>query len=334
MTTLATTHPTLLDLARASDPDGKIASVVEILNETNEVIDDVYWQEGNLPTGHKTTVRTGIPDPTWRKMYGGVQPTKSTYAQITASCGMMEAYGEVDKALADLNGNTGAFRTSEERAHIEGMSQEFARALFYESEASNPERITGLSPQYNDTTAANGENIILGGSAAGQTDNSSIWLIVWGPNTVMGITPKGSKTGLQVEDLGRVTIENIDGAGGRMEAYRTHYRWDVGVAVRDWRYAVRIANIDKSLLIYDASTGARLTDLMDDAIIRIPNLNAGRAVFYMPRNIQSYLTKQLKNAVKNSTLDMQQVQGRLQMTYSGIPIHRVDQLAADEARVA
>lgn len=333
MSALATTHPTLLDLARASDPDGRIAPVVELLNETNEMLQDIVWQEGNLPTGHTTTVRTGIPDPTWRKMYGGVQPTKSTRAKITDSCGMLENYAEVDKALADLNGNTGAFRTSEEKAIIEGFAQEVSRAFFYESEATNPERITGFAPRFNDTTAPNGDNIILGGSAPGQTDNASIWLIVWGLDTVMGITPKGSKTGLQVRDLGEVTIENIDGSNGRMQAYRSHYRWDVGLSVRDWRYVVRIPNIDKSLLTADLTTGASLTNLMDDAIERIPSLSAGRAAFYMNRTIRSYLTKQLKNAVKNSTLTMEQVQGRPVMMYSGIPIRRVDQLAADEARV-
>ncbi len=332
MATLSATRPTLLDLARASDPDGKIAPVVEILNEVNEMLDDLVFTEGNLPTGHKTTVRTGIPDPTWRKIYGGVQPTKSTYAQITASCGMLEAYAEVDKALADLNGNTGAFRTSEDRAHIEGMSQEVQRAFFYESEATNPERITGLAPHYNSSTANNGDNVLKAGGAG--TDNASIWLIVWGENTITGITPKGSKTGLQIKDLGEVTAENIDGSNGRAQIYRTHYRWDVGLAVRDWRYAVRICNIDKSLLTKDVSTGADLTAFMDDAIERIPSLSAGRAAFYMNRTVKSYLTKQMKNAVKNSTLTMEQLQGKSVMMYSGIPIRRVDQLAADEALVS
>src|SRR5574341_847118 len=118
MATLSVVNPTLLDLAKRSDPNGKIAAIVEILNATNEVLDDMSWQEGNLPTGHRTTVRTGIPAPTWRKLYGGVQPTKSTTAQVTDNCGMLEAYAEVDKALADLNGNTAAFRLSEDIAFI------------------------------------------------------------------------------------------------------------------------------------------------------------------------------------------------------------------------
>lgn len=331
MATLADTHPTLLDLARRTDPDGKIADIVEILNQTNEVLQDMVWLEGNLTTGHRTTIRTGLPQPTWRKLYGGVQPTKSKSAQVTDTTGMLEAYAEVDKALADLNGNTAAFRLSEDRPHIEGMGQEVAQTLFYGNEGTEPEAFTGLSPRYNLTTAANGENIILGGGAG--TDNASIWLAVWGPNTGFGITPKGSKAGLQMEDKGQVTIENIDGLGGRMEAYRSHYRWDAGLTVRDWRYFVRIANIDRSALTFDAATGANIPNLMFQAMERIPNLSSGRAVWYMDRGIVTKLRQQSSSAVKSSTLTVDQVGGVMVTSFGGIPIRRVDVLSPDEALV-
>lgn len=339
MAALTANNPTLLDLAKRSDPDGKISTVVEILNETNEILSDMTFMEGNLPTGHRTTVRTGIPTPTWRKLYGGVQPTKSTTAQITDNCGMLEAYAEVDKALADLHGNTAAFRLSEDRAFMEGLNQEVADTLFYGNEGTEPEAFTGLAPRFNDTTAANGDNILsAGGSGA---DNASIWLIVWGPNTVHGIVPKGSTAGLKVTDKGQVTIEDVDGSGGRMEAYRTHYRWDVGLTVRDWRYVVRIANIDKSDLtrVFTAGTfssGANLPDLMFQAMRLVPNLSVGRPAFYMSRDIASWVARQSAAAVHQSALTMQQNPAEMGMTemFHGIPIRRCDALAADEAAVS
>lgn len=335
MATLAVTHPTLLDLARVMDPDGKVQAVIEILNETNEILEDMVWQEGNLLTGHRTSVRTGLPSVTWRKLYGGVQPSKSTSATITDSTGMLEAYAEVDKALADLNGNSGAFRTNEDRAFLESMNQEVADTIFYGNEGTEPEAFTGLAPRFNDKSAVNAENIIDAGGTG--TDNQSIWLVVWGPNTVHGIIPKGSRAGFQITDKGQVTIENIDGAGGRMEAYRTHYRWDAGLTVRDWRYVVRIANIDKSLLTKDMSTGADLQDLMIQALELIPNLNAGRAAFYMSRGLRTTMSRQAINMVKQSTLTMEQVQGSANFRkiphFQGVPIRRVDAISADEARV-
>jgi len=334
MTALSVTNPTLLDLAKATDPDGRIAAIVEILNETNEVLADMSWMEGNLPTGHRTTIRSGIPAPTWRRMYQGVQPNKSTTVQVTDNTGMLEAYAEVDKALADLNGNTAAFRLLEDRAHIEGMNQEIASTLFYGNEGTEPEAFTGLAPRFNDTTAANGDNIVLGGSASGQTDNASIWLVVWGPQTCHGIVPKGSSAGLQMKDMGEVTIEDVDGLGGRMQAYRTHYRWDAGLTVRDWRYIVRIPNIDKSLLTADATAGADLPDLMFQAMELVPNMSGGRPVFYMSRNTRTFLRRQLSNKVSGSTLTIDQVGGVPVMSFQGVPIRRVDALSADEARVA
>ena len=336
MAALGVTNPNLLDLAKAMDPNGQIAAVIEILNQTSEMLEDMTWIEGNLLTGHRSTIRSGLPVPTWRRLYGGVPTTKSRRVQVTDNCGFLEDYSEVDKALADLNGNSAAFRLSEDKAHIEGISQELQSSIIYANEGTASEEITGLTPRYNDTTAANAENMISGGSAGGQTDNGSIWLVCWSPETVCGIYPKASKAGLQVTDKGQVTVEDASNGSntGRMEAYRTHYKWDVGFSVRDWRYAVRIYNIDKSLLVKDAATGADLPDLMYQALELIPNLSMGRPAFYMSRGMRSMVRRQLTNLTKNSTLTIENVGGKMVEKFQGVPLRRVDALAADETRVA
>jgi hypothetical protein len=334
MAALAANNPTLLDHAKALDPDGSIAAVVEILNQTNEMLADMTFVEGNLPTGHRTTIRTGLPAPTWRKLYGGVQPTKSTREQVTDTCGMLEAYAEVDKALADLNGNTNEFRLSEARAHLEGISQELQQTAIYGDTTVNPERFDGLEMRYNALTgSANSDNVIDGGSSAGQTDNRSIWLVVWGPETCHGIIPKGSTAGIQVNDKGQVTIENADGNNGRMEGYRTHFRLDAGLCVKDWRYVVRIANIDKSTLLPDASSGAVLPDLMFEAMEIIPSMSMGRPVFYMSRDVRTIFRQQLAALTKQSTLSYENVGGIKSMMFNEVPIRRVDKLAVDETRL-
>jgi hypothetical protein len=329
MTALAANNPTLLDVAKRLDPDGKIASIVEILNATNPVLDDLAMVEGNLPTGHRTTIRTGLPAPTWRKLYGGVQPTKSTTVQVTDSAGMLEAYAEVDKALADLNGNTAAFRLSEDAAHIEGMGQEMASTLFYGNEGTEPEAFTGLAPRYNSKSAENADNIIDAGGSS--TDNTSIWLCVWGNQTGHGIYPKGSLAGLQMTDKGQVTVENVDGNGGRMEAYRTHYRWDCGLTIRDWRYFVRIANVDVSDLDTVANT-KNIINWMIQASERIPELGKGRAAFYMNRRIREKLRLGILEKV-STNLTWETVAGERVMTFDDIPVRRTDALVNTESRV-
>ncbi len=332
MSTLTATNPTLLDLAQMMDPDGKISAVIEILNQKNELMQVLSYVEGNLPTGHQSSIRTGIPAPTWRKMYGGVQPTKATQVKVTDSCGMLEAYAEVDKALADINGNTAAFRLNQNKPHIEGIAQEIASTFFYGNEDTEPEAFTGLAPRFNLTTAENGENIILGGSA--DTDNTSIWLVVFGEEGVFGIVPKGSKAGMQVEDKGQVTIENADGNGGRMEAYRTHYRMDAGLVVADWRQVVRIPNIEISALVMTGATGADVIDLMTQALERVNDLGAGRPAFLCNRTIKSILRRQIVNKVASSTLTMDQVAGKPVMTMEGVPVLRCDAIVNTETLVA
>lgn len=338
MATLSVENPTLLDLSRVTDPDGTIAAVVEILNQTNEILKDMTWMEGNLATGNRSTIRTGIPTPTWRKLYGGVQPNKSTTVQVDDSTGMLEAYAEVDKALADLNGNTAAFRMQEDKPHIEGINQELADTLFYGDESTEPEAFTGFSPRFANLTAdASSDNVIDGSETNSGSDSASIWLVVWGPSTVHGIIPKGSTAGLQMSDLGEVTLEDASGGSntGRMQAYRTHYRFDAGLVVRDWRYVVRICNIDKSRLsaVYTSgafSTGAHLPDLMFQAMRRVPSLNAGRPAFYMSRDMLTWLGRQTSAATQGSTLRSEMVGGELVETFHGIPLRRVDALSGDE----
>lgn len=334
MATLSSLRPTLLDLARRTDPDGQIAKIVEILHETNEILDDMVWKEGNLPTGNRTTIRSGLPAPTWRKLYGGVQPSKSTTVQITDNTGMLEAYAEADKALVDLANDPAEFRLSEDASHIEGISQELADTLFFGDETTEPEAFTGFGPRFNSLTAENGDNIVEGGGTG--VDNRSIWLIVWG-DKVHGIIPKNSNAGLQFTDKGQVTIEDIDGSGGRMEAYRSHYRFDAGLTVRDWRFVVRIANIDFSSLDAIWNNGAfggnNLPDLMFQAMELIPNMNAGRASFYMSRDMRSMLRRQSGSMLGNSVLDVRNEGGVPLMDFHGVPVKRVDALSADEARI-
>ncbi|MGB0867634.1 MAG: major capsid protein [Granulosicoccaceae bacterium] len=323
-------YPSMLDMANAMDPDGSVAAVAEVLNQTNEAMADWSFMEGNLPTGHRSTIRTGIPNGTWRRLYQGVQPTKSTRAQVTDTTGMLEAYNQIDVREANLNGNSKEFRLSEATAQIEGMGQDLVETLFYGNTTINPERFDGFAVRYNDKAAANGENIVDAGGTG--SDNRSIWLVVWGDMTCHGIVPKGSTSGIQINDKGQDTVRNADGS--QYEAYVTHFAVDAGLVLKDWRYVVRIANIDFSALSADvASGGANLASLMFEAIERIPNLSRGNAVFYMARAVLTKFRQQLASGTKNSTLEYQNIGGHRTATWNDIPLRRVDRLAVDEAQV-
>ena len=336
MATNVNANPTLVDLANITDPSGNVMPVVEILNQTNEVLPDMTWIEGNQPTGNLTTIRTGIPSPVYRRMYQGVQPTKSTTAQVMDTCGMLEDYAEVDKAAVDIANNAAAFRMQESAAHVEGFAQKVAKDIFFANERTNPDAFTGLGPRFSTTAAKNGENIIRM-KDVNANDYRSMWLVCWGPKSVHGIVPKGSKAGIQVRDLGEVTIENAnqqsDGSGGRMQAYRMHFRWDVGLTVKNWQYIVRIANIPNFKDMTPDDT-KELSDLMFQAVDLVPNMVGVRPAFYMDRGTRTALRQGLYRAVGNSTLEIENVGGVMTYTWMGIPLRKVDALAVDESQVA
>lgn len=329
MATIGDSAATLLDFARREDPDGKIATIIELLTERNDILMDMRFIEGNLPTGHRTTVRTGLPTSTWRQLNYGVQPSKSTTKQVDDTAGMLEAYAEVDKALADLSNNAAAFRLSEDMAFLESMNQTMADTLFYGNTDVNPERFMGLAPRYNSISTDRtkiGYNVIdAGGTGA---DNTSIWLIAWDPNTIHGFFPRGSKAGFMMEDLGQETL--TDAAGGRYEGYRTHYKWDIGLSVRDWRFGVRIANIDVSDLV--AGSGANVINEMIRAMGRIESLSVGTPMFYMNRSTHTELDLQTTNK-SNAGLDYVDLHGRRVPTFRGVPIRIVDAILDTEDQV-
>ena len=323
--------PTLLDWARRLDPKGKIDTVVNLLAETNQILEDMVWIEGNLPTGHQTTVVTGIPEPTWRTLYHGVQPTKGTTKQVVDTCGMLEARPQIDIDLAKLNGNSAEWRLSEERLHIEGMNQEMAKTLFYGDTRDEPEKFMGLAPRFCDLNADNAGQIIdAGGTGSNLT---SIWLVVWGPNTVHGIFPKGSKAGMQITDNGKQTV--TDANGGRYDVLESHYKWDCGLCVRDWRYVVRIANIDMNELeSFNSGTDSapNLIRLLIQAVETPPEVNLGRPVIYCNRKVRTWL-RIMVNEKPNLYLSLDEYGGKKVLTFDGIPIRRCDKILNTESKV-
>ncbi len=327
---------TLLDIAQSMDPQGKVADVAELLTQTNEILLDMPWFEGNLPTGHQGTIRTGLPTAVWRQFYQGVPPSKSQRAKITDACAMLETRSEVDVDEANLNGNASAFRLSEATAFVEGLNQTMADSLIYGNATVNPERFNGLAPRYSAISGAtNGQNIIDAGGTG--SDNTSIWLVVWGKQTAFGIYPKGSQAGLTHKDLGE--YDAFDANQNRFRAYGDLWQWKCGVHVKDWRYIVRIANIDVSNLVSESSA-ADLVKLMVRAFARIPLPGMGNAVFYANRTVKEMLSIQALNKSQNAlsiSESLRQFGGvnvaMQELRFMGVPVRTVDRIVTTEARV-
>ena len=338
MATLSTSNLTLADWAKRSDPDGRAPIVAELLSQSNEILDDCVFKEGNLPTGERVIIRTGLPAVYFRALNQGIPGSKSTTAQVDEACAILEARSEVDKDLAMLNGNTAQFRLSEDTAFLEAMNQTQAETMFYGNPGTDPKKFLGLAPRYGDLSADNAVNILDAGGSG--SDNASVYLVVWGDQTVYCPFPKGSKAGLTHEDLGEQTVYNSDGT--RLQAFATRYQWKNGLVVKDWRYVVRICNVDISDLLGStgtqaASASTALIKLMARALYRIPNMAMGRAAFYMNRTVHSGLSiaaldkSQSVLAIQEGLSQFGTAQSYL--SFLGVPLRRVDALINSEARV-
>lgn len=333
MATLSAGALTLADWAKRIEPDGRPAVVAELLSQSNEVLEDAVFQEANSPTSHRVIIRTGLPTVYWRSLNQGIPNSKSTTAQVDESMGILEARSEIDKDLAELNGNTPQFRLSEDTAFLEAMNQTQAQTMFYGNPGTDPRQYLGLAPRYGAISGAgNAANILDAGGTS--TNNTSVWLVTWGEQTIFCTFPKGSKAGLVHEDLGEQTVYNADGT--RLQAYATRYQWKNGMVVKDWRYVVRICNINTANLVANTSA-ADIIALMSRAMDRVPNWGMGRACFYMNRTVYSILRLQALNK-SNYALAVEKGLNQFGtpmswMSFEGVPLRRVDQLLNTEARV-
>lgn len=267
---------TLADIGRRLDPDGRVADMADLLSQCNEMVDDMPLVEANGLTSHVTTLVTGLPKGTYTRYYQGVQYTKSNTAQVEFGMSLLRDYSQIDKKLASLGGNQETLRRKEDMRHMEGLSQQQSVTLAYGNSTTTPEQFTGFAPFFNTvslSTAQNAVNVFdCGGTGS---SNASIWMIGWSPETVYGIYPKGSKGGLVFEDKGDV-VPGFDANNLRFEAYTSHFEWQLGLVVEDWRYVVRLCNIDTTSAGLLGPTPPDIFAILARAVVRLPT--AGRAL--------------------------------------------------------
>jgi len=338
MSTLTSTFPTLVDVTKRMEPGGKIAMIAEVLTKYLPILEDMAWVEGNLPTGHRYVSRSALPGLTWRQFNQGVDASLSKTEQYDETCGMLEGYSKVDVDLAKLNGNEQAYRFSEDQAFIQAMNVEVGTGLFYHSISTAPEKFTGFTPRLNSTSLNDITNpmslsqLVIGDATASGSDQTSIWLIGWGPETVFGIFPKGSVAGLQSRDLSEQLVN--DANNKQFLAWVTRWQWKLGLCVRDFRYLSRCCNIDTSAWKEDLSAGADIAMRMQDMISSLYDTTTVRPVFYMNRACYNMLNKQLVKRQANWLEWIDGPNGRRIPAYMGIPIKFVDSIASNEAVVS
>ena len=333
MATVGNRFFNLADTYRQSPDNQGVVDIIEMLMRFNPALNDAHVGECNMGHQHLTSIRTGLPKPTWRKLYQAVQPTKGTTAQVKDATGMAEAWCEIEAKLVDMSKNPAMYRMDQAEAHIQGMSNEVEENIWYGDQTSRPEAFTGLAPRFSSRTAGNGGQIIDAGGTG--SDNTSIWFVTWGEQFAKLLYPEGSMAGLRREDKGKQTKEVSSPVDGLYDVYREKFSWDIGLTLSDYRGIVRLANIDVSDLEADpADGGADLYKFMINAYHKLknPGMGMGRRVIYCNETVLTYLDHQARES-KNVRYALREVEGKEVLSFRGIPIHRADALLETEARV-
>ena len=331
MATLGATFVDLIDIYKGQDGKGQFVEVIEMLTEMNPMLDDAIAVECNKGTTHLHTVRSGLPAVAWGKLYQGIPNSKGKKSQVEDTTGFVEGLSTVDKRLLTLSGNEGAVRLSEAQAYLEAMSNEVQTKIIYGNSASDPEEFMGLAPRFNLLSAANGNQIIDAGGTG--SDNTSIWFVTWGDNQCQLLYPKGTQAGVQRDDKGEQRV--TDGSGNAYWAMEELFTWHIGLAVKDWRYVSRIANVDVSLM---QAGSVALYGFMRKAYYKLQNrrVAGGKIAIYCNRDVLESLDALATNAGASDNfvrLKPEMIEGKEIMTYRGIPIRETDAIINTEERV-
>ncbi len=329
---------TLADVAKSKNK--QIGKVAEVLVNHNAMLNDIPYMEMNEGTVHKEDIRSALPEVYYRKANQPIPASKSTIEERTFTATHFESKSQIDRAVAERGGmdRVAYNRWNQATGHLQAHANELASLMIYGSPSTSNLKTAGFFDIYSTlaTTEETSNQIIDAGGTG--SDNTSILKVHWGERSIFGVYPKGTTSGLTREDYSKggkkVQIGGLDenGNAGDFWGYEEDFLTDHGLVVKDYRQAVRIANIDVSDLV--AGSGADLIDLMISADYKIDDPNNGQGVWYVNRTIEAALHKQSLTAVgAGAGLTYDNYQGKKILHFLGSPIRRMDALLNSEAAV-
>ena len=320
---------TLKEIGQFYDEGGKMRTFINMLAQDNPLLEHMPFIMGNETDGHSHNMVTSLPTVQLRALYQGTSASKGGVSTVKDVCRQLSARFGVDRDLLEkYEGDSAknAFRMQHGKLHIEAMKQTAVGYMIYGNNNSNAAEWLGLTPRYQYTTSPGVVN--AGGSTSDK--QTSIWGIVWDPMGVHGIYPKNMKAGVQHEDLGLHDAYDADGKPYR--AYGDEWKWNLGLAVGDWRYATRICNIDTTT-VKTFSSGDPVVDLQTytiEAKNKVPAGVRGRLKWYVPNIVMTALELQAIKAPNVQLHYGEYFGSKSQLMLHGCPVFECDGILETE----
>jgi hypothetical protein len=342
MATIGNSFLNIIDHYSRTDNAGNVAMVIEALHQLNPLMQDAYVVEANQGQSHLSTIRTGLGDVAWGKLYQGIIQSKGTTQQVKDTTGFVERLSTIDTRYLKLVKDPAGERMLEANAALEAIAQDVQANFFYADTTTTPERFKGVASRY--ASIANGgaaaAQIVDGGGTG--SANTSIWFLGWGAPATGLIFPQGTQAGIIREDKGEQ--RTTDDLGRPYFVKEEYFAQHIGVKVGDWRYNARICNIDVAAVLAGTRSVFPLLrqayyKLQERRNTRIENggmVSGVKPVIYMNRDMMQALDAEStgSGAADNKIrLTPDEVAGKEIPTYRGIPIRETDALINAEARV-
>lgn len=316
-----TNQLTLAEVTKRLHPsEKKLADIAEILEESNEVLNDLKFIEANNITSHVTTLRDRLPEANVRMLNEHVGSATTDVRQVEEHIAMLAVYSTVDKKQVELSGDKSGLLMGEIRGFIEGMGQQAADLLFYGNRADNAGEVNGLANRYSSLSMPNvWDN-------GGSSNRTSIWVLQHDLDKFHGVYPRGSKAGLDHRDLGEQTDTNSDGK--HMQVLRHYFTWDMGIVVRNYKAVQRIANVDST-----TTSSFAFDNSLIKALNQMPKRGKG-SVIYVNRDVFTMMDIYAKDKTNMAYGSIQDAAGQEVTTFRGIPVRLVESLLSTEDAVS
>lgn len=321
-------------LAARMTHNNEIIDVAEVLNESNDIIQDAIVQQANDITSHVVARRTALPAVSWVKVGNGWNATTGLLNQVRETMGMLKARYLCPEDVMRLQPNPAKFRQQQERAYIESMGQELANTLVgnhasgaISPTTAPPEEFAGFQYRYASLGTSDSAYVANNGNTTG-SDNTSIWFVQWKPGGCYLIYPRNTEGGgIKKADKGLVYTSGDNAVASTsaaapnptnsLWAYITEFAWDVGLCVEDTRCVKRLANID--------SVAGETYTLNEDKIIEVRNNFKANETIYMYCNETVFTQLQILAKDKtNVHWTENNPFGKPQLYFLDMPVRRCD----------
>lgn len=340
------------DFVKSLDSKGNFDHrVINLAVKDNEMLDDITVIEANNGTALETTYRTEVPKPVWTQYYSGVPSNKGSKAKLKVTGGRMSTKITIDKKLYDDAKDKDAVIADELQSAQDGMKLEMGNMLVYGLLEDNPLGFNGLFKHYDrygsddDKNSAhyvlNALKAYSGATAATDGGNindlGSIALVGWSPNTITCFHPENhAQGGIEITPKRVVDIVDTDkGGDATFEAYLQYLYWNLGLAVRDFRYGGRICNIqrDKMFDATAANGGAgAYVELIDRLAQRVHDSNV-RQAFYMDKLVWEGVAVLFSRLTRGNAITYKHVEQRKERYLFGVPVRIQDCMKVAETVV-